>query len=326
MIGSWRILFAALAATGVAAAQAPASTNSWWLGFAKGKQAVPIGGRRQLNLYCTGRGSPTVILESGMGDGAASWRRVQDAIAARARVCSYDRAGLGWSPAATGSRDAAAINADLEALVKAARLKPPFVLVGHSLGGLTIRLFAARNRAAVSGMVLVDPAVEGMLPAIEAAAPAIMALDAKEFGSVRRCAAQPRPRAIEEQCHRTVWRDLPPSLGSRFAPNSAPSSFAALIAENDGLDSTSPHQLEAVDRRLGDMPLVVLIAANPGLPDSSSAEDRAKTLEIMAAHRRRVAQWSRRGTSRVIAGSGHYIQFDQPQAVINAVLDVAAKR
>src|SRR4051794_34856380 len=82
----------ALSTAGAAAGQTP---NPWWSGYDKGSQAVPLGGGRTINLYCEGQGAPVVVLDAGLGDGAASWRRVQDQIAARTRVCSYDRAGYG---------------------------------------------------------------------------------------------------------------------------------------------------------------------------------------------------------------------------------------
>lgn len=115
---------------------------------------VDIGGR-SLYLDCRGAGSPTVVLESGMGEGAASWATVQDTIAATTRVCAYDRAGRGSSHE-RGLHTLADAAADLRALLLAAGEAGPFVVVGHSLGGDHARIFADRHRDEIRGVVLVD--------------------------------------------------------------------------------------------------------------------------------------------------------------------------
>ena len=115
---------------------------------------VDIGGR-SLYLDCRGRGTPTVILESGMGDGAGAWSAVQDELAATTRTCAYDRAGRGSSDP-RGTHTLADAATDLRALLDAAGEAGPFVLVGHSLGGDHVRVFADRYRDDVVGVVLVD--------------------------------------------------------------------------------------------------------------------------------------------------------------------------
>lgn len=306
---------------GSAVAQVP--SNPWWTDFARHRQSVTIAPGRSLNLLCLGKGQPTVILEAGMGDGAASWRMIQRTLAETMRVCSYDRAGLGWSPPATGPRDAAAITSDLEALVKAAWLEPPFVLVGHSLGGQTIRLFAARNRAKVRGLVLVDPPGDFLMERLRSRLPAVMRRSDRELDPVRACAAEPRPAAVGETCRRRPWRDLPPDLAGTFVPNSAPSSYATLLAENDGFERSNSRQLARVDRRLGDRRLIVLVADEPELPAGLTLAEASATRSLLLASRRALARWSREGEARMVANSGHYIQFDQPQAVVEAVREAA---
>jgi pimeloyl-ACP methyl ester carboxylesterase len=121
-----------------------------------------VGGRK-LHLVCRGRGSPAVVMEAGMGDGSDSWTPVMKRIAAFSRVCAYDRAGIGTSdPAGTKPRSGAAITSDLHKLLAAAHVRPPYVLVGHSVGGLLVRLYAAAYRREVAGIVLVDSAHEGL--------------------------------------------------------------------------------------------------------------------------------------------------------------------
>ena len=124
---------------------------------------VDIGGGRKLYLKCSGKmSSSTVILEAGGGGSTESWNRVQTDIAGFAHVCSYDRAGTGNSPAAGHSETVAEQVDDLHALLQASS-KPPFVLVGHSIGGLLVRKYQTRFASEVVGMVLVDSAHEEQL-------------------------------------------------------------------------------------------------------------------------------------------------------------------
>jgi pimeloyl-ACP methyl ester carboxylesterase len=115
---------------------------------------------RRLNLYCTGKGSPTVIFDSGGGDETIAWATVQPVIAGHTQACSYDRAGLGFSDPGKRTSDSANIVDDLHRLLTAAAIKPPYVLVGASYGGLNVRLYADTYPTDVAGMVLVDSTSE----------------------------------------------------------------------------------------------------------------------------------------------------------------------
>jgi pimeloyl-ACP methyl ester carboxylesterase len=117
-------------------------------------QMVDLGGYR-LHLYCTGIGSPTVVLESGLGGPALEWILVQQQLARTTRVCSYDRAGLGWSDLSPLPRTSQNMAAELHTLLHTAGIDGPYVLVGHSLGGFTVRLFAHEYPGETAGIVLV---------------------------------------------------------------------------------------------------------------------------------------------------------------------------
>src|SRR4029077_16375311 len=116
---------------------------------------LDVGGRR-LHVYETGQGSPTVLLEAGIAATSLSWRPVQDEITKFARVASYDRAGLGWSDTNSKPLTLSGLVDDLQSLLKAAQLQPPYILVGHSFGGLIVQAFACRAPKEVAGLVLVD--------------------------------------------------------------------------------------------------------------------------------------------------------------------------
>ena len=117
---------------------------------------VAIGDGRSLYLHCEGTGSPTVILEAGFGGNSDDWSEVLGALGRVTRTCAYDRAGLGDSLPVRGVRDAADEIADLNRLLEHAGIPPPYVLVGHSYGGLLVRLFAHANPFDTAGIVLVD--------------------------------------------------------------------------------------------------------------------------------------------------------------------------
>ncbi len=118
---------------------------------------VDVGGFK-LHVNCAGEGSPAVVLDAALGGSSISWSLVQPDVAADTRVCSYDRAGFGWSEAGPMPRTASRIAGELHVLLDRAGVPPPFVLVGHSFGGFVMRIFAGRYRSDVAGLVLVDPA------------------------------------------------------------------------------------------------------------------------------------------------------------------------
>lgn len=126
----------------------------------QGDRTVDIGGCR-LHMLVKGRGNPVVVLESGLGDTISSWEKVQPEVAKFARVIAYDRAGLGTSdPAVREPRTTAQIARELHTALHKAKLPPPYVLVGHSLGGFHVRLFAHQFPKEVAGLILVDPSAE----------------------------------------------------------------------------------------------------------------------------------------------------------------------
>src|SRR3990172_2738206 len=122
---------------------------------------VDVGGYR-LHINCQGQGSPTVVIEAGAADCSLSWGQVQREVARFTRVCTYDRAGLGWSERSPQPRTAHNLVEDLHTLLARSGVEPPYVLVGHSLGGLFVRLYAHEHPDQVAGMVLVDAVHEEM--------------------------------------------------------------------------------------------------------------------------------------------------------------------
>jgi pimeloyl-ACP methyl ester carboxylesterase len=258
-----------------------------------------------------GQGSPTVILESGLGDSYISWRKVQPEIAKFARVCSYDRAGLGFSDSSSRPRTSSVIAEELHALLQAAAIAPPYILVGHSMGGYDVRLYASLYRSEVAGMVLVDashPDQENRFPPelknMEGSwqREAMFVEYTMPFGLPRLmglCDPDPRVRAAECNFH------------------SARESLAEMK-----LFSESAKQAGATGS-LGDMPLAVL-SHDPDKPSSELPADLAKqTNDAWEKMQEELAHLSTRGTQTVAKNSAHYIQLDRPELVIEAIRSVA---
>jgi pimeloyl-ACP methyl ester carboxylesterase len=144
-------------------------------------QLIDVASDRQLHLHCVGSGSPTVVLNNGLGGNSANWARILDATAPTTRVCSYDRAGQGWSDPVGEPQDSAAIVADLRQLLERAGERGPFVLAGHSAGGAYAMAYAARHPNDVAGLVLLDsmtPEQFTILPDF----PSVYALSARLYG------------------------------------------------------------------------------------------------------------------------------------------------
>ena len=118
-------------------------------------EMVDVGGY-SLHINCVGRGSPTVVLDAGTGEISANWVLVQREVSNTTRVCAYDRAGMGWSEMGPEPRDATQITGELHALLEGAGIEGPYVLVGHSFGGLYAQTYAARYPEEVAGVGLVE--------------------------------------------------------------------------------------------------------------------------------------------------------------------------
>jgi pimeloyl-ACP methyl ester carboxylesterase len=294
---------------------------------------VAVDGTRRLNLSCMGRGSPVVLFDAGQGDSTLVWRLVQGEVAQVTRVCAYDRAGVGFSDPRNGESDAKAIVADLHALLIAAKIKTPVLYVGHSIAGLYGVLLEATHPGDLAGAVLVEPAFANQWDALsragiaagapQAAADALLAALHAQVPHMKECAAMRAP--LPDDCARSDSR-LPPDLAAlKKAQNSRPSylltnasEFESFLNTKDDI-SVNQKELESVTANFGDKPLIVLTrgkeVGNPGF----TAEQSAALNRAWKAGHDKLAALSTRGSDTVVPDSGHYIQYDQPRAVIDAV-------
>jgi pimeloyl-ACP methyl ester carboxylesterase len=288
---------------------------------------VDIGGGQRLNLYCLGSGSPTVVLDAGMGDSTVSWAMVQPAMARTTRVCSFDRAGLGFSDAAR--RPGTPVNQaeDLHALLGHAGIKPPYVLVGHSLAGMHVRVFADKYPTEVVGMVIVEGSHEEQssegwalgAPGDKEKYDQFLkdqhaCVDAAHQGLVK-------GSTLYEKClGDTNDPHFSAAINQAQAAYGATEKWQAEVAsERENVFYASADEARKTRTDFGDMPIIVLTHSPfPTRTGESQDERNRKTLSWEGLHLR-VAAMSTRGVNEIVPGAGHYIQYDKPQVVIDAV-------
>lgn len=313
-------LFAAIGLLG--AASAVFDPNS----YLHAQRLVNVGNRR-MNIYCSGSGSPTVILDAGLGGSTLDWRLVQPRIAQHTRVCSYDRAGMGFSAPASSSRDAGAVVSDLHALLTRAGIAPPYVLVGHSIAGLYVRLYADRYPRDVVGLVLIDPSVEYQDQRFQAIWSGWASVEARVLRLWTMCANAAAQRQMGPRTtayKRCIRKPNPPLLGETLSALHVEQfqrvgTWKDIISERIALDARSSAEVRGEQRSYGSMPLIVLTAGKTLKELPVSQAQRIALSTLWDQMHNRVAALSSRGVNIVVTGSGHFIQLDRPAVVISAV-------
>lgn len=228
------------------------------------QRLIDIGGRR-MNIYCTGNGSPTVVLDTDGDDTTLMWRFVQPAVSKRTRVCSYDAGGLGFSDAAPAPHDADAMANDLHSLLMHAGILSRIVLVGDSLSGLSARIYADRHPRDIAGMVLVEPNVPYEYKHIASVAPALSSFFAGmlHYDEMCRSAAvrgEIKPHTTFAQCIYTPpGPPLPkPLLDLIHREWQRPSTWNDFTMAYEASTTTSSVEVRREQRSYGEIPLVVL--------------------------------------------------------------------
>lgn len=297
--------------------------------FATPHQRVDIGGRK-LHLYCSGAGATTVIFDSPSGDGGWAWFRVQPEVARHTRACIYDRAGFGFSDPAPRPNTSDNAVEDLHKALGAAGIKPPYLLVGNSLGGSNVQVYAYRYPKEVNGLVLVEPQTENETARLDKVTGGkIKQMYAMVKQQDQYCLAEAKKgfKAGGEPFTNCIGNPLEfygPVLGKAVLKSEMTKSYWRTRVDEYKAIDTSDAQLRALRKPFGDIPLLVLTRgvspyAVPGKPQS--ALNKAMEDENEKIHKE-IAGLSSKGKQRVIPGASHVIQAEQPAAVAQAVLEV----
>src|SRR6476646_6478940 len=270
-------------------------------------QLVDVGGHR-LHLQCTGSGSPTVVLQPGGGDMSSVMGWIAPAVAAHTRVCVYDSAGRGWSDQSEATQDGSQMMTDLHTLLHRGGVPGPYVLAGHSFGGLYVRIFAAQYPEDVAGLVLID-STGSHLPA--STTPQSWGPD--EILARASVLASTSARLGVGRLFGLGYGSLPPRSADEVRAKSAAASSLRRTIDEFLPPAPSDHQ-PATLTDLGDQPLVVLTAGSGSDAAWMAAQDKTATLSTNSVH-------------RTVDGAAHAdLVLDEADAAVTsrAIIDVVS--
>jgi len=298
--------------------------------YAKPGQWVTIGKDRRLNLRCSGKGSPAVVLESGNNADSMTWFKVQPEIAKFTRVCAYDRAGTGFSDGGPLPRNIDTHADDLAALINAAHIAAPVILVGHSYGTNIARRFADKHANEAAALILLDPPPQN----VGEFSPEFEKADAEEHAgmleAVRRCEQGAQDGKLDapppelKACLRGPNPQFSPALNSAIHANKVRPAFWQTIISITETNVDLYKQPVSKSESHGSMPLVIL---QPDAPfEDVPAELRTPMEQARQKTQQAIAATSTRSKIIRVAHSSHDVQLDRPDAVVEAVHDAIAMR
>lgn len=293
----------------------------------KSFQAGPV----KLNLNCSGPPGVTVVLDSGMGGPALDWVLVQPEVAKFTRVCSYDRAGYGWSDVSPLPRTSSHIAQELKALLDAAGEQGPFVMVGHSFGGYNARVFTALYPLQVGGLVLVDashPDEGRRIDAVLSTAQRALQQQNERQGEMWERIVEPLKihlgiRRFTLALGLKRSRHLSKRLQEEFLYLEHMPKFRRTIQDEDAVFKESGEQALTAGG-LGDRPLIVLTAGKPYEPDPLLTPEQMHRQSNIWIQELQVEEMhlSSRGRQIIVPDSGHDMPQDRPDAIVSAIAGV----
>jgi pimeloyl-ACP methyl ester carboxylesterase len=286
---------------------------------------IALEGRR-LHMHCTGEGRPTVLLESGSGAWSTHWALVQPKVASFTRVCSYDRAGLGWSDPGPKPYDIQSAVRDLDALLARSHEQPPFVFAGWSFGGSIVWLYAQDHAGQSAGLVMVDGRPGGWQAWVNAFAPELPARRIEFMTQLQRLESVGLGPAYSWYLMRGTSHDsingFPAGTGDVLLdPGFQARMFGAMIDASNA-DDASEQQLEM--RPLDNVPLIVIPHGREGMFGLAPEKERiadARWQELQA----QLVKQSTDAKLQIAEKSGHSVPLEQPEIIVDAIKELAAK-
>ena len=308
--------------------------------YARPGQLIDAGGFR-LNFYCMGSGSPAVVFDSGFGDWAPAWSKVQPEIAKWTRACSYDRAGAGFSEPGPMPRNSVRIAEELRTALHNGGIAGPYILVGHAYGGYNVRTFADLYMDEVAGMVLNDADPDDLEPKrMQEEAHRSHAGLPSDMRACRDLIAEHKPlpnlaspgRPPHNCAQQFFFRGLPeaawsPELNAEIL-EIAQTKITMYDADASEMEQTAADEtyLQQYLRSFGSRPIRVLTSGNHGVGDlKDKPPDTPKHIKYEEETTAAQARWltlSSNAKQIFAHKSSEYIQFDEPETVINAVREV----
>jgi pimeloyl-ACP methyl ester carboxylesterase len=297
-------------------------------------QPKPLGklvdlGNHRLHVYCTGKGTPTVVVENGLGDFSIDWALVQSRVAKITRICTYDRAGYAWSEAGPKPRTFSQINLELHDALSKLGEQGPFVLVGHSYGGPVVRNFAIAFPKDVAGMVLVDAAHEGLRVGIGGGKTIRLGEGAQEkeippphetIGKSDKVGPQPQPLPDELKALDEMFKVLP--ADEQKMQLWAQQQWSVYDAENSETQWSEEYfakwKASSQAGILGKMPLLVLSRAEGGYKDGDADVPAAQLEQERKDGQVKLATLST-NSKQVILHTGHNMNLEAPDDVAAAI-------
>jgi pimeloyl-ACP methyl ester carboxylesterase len=276
-------------------------------------------GAARMHLYCSGTGAPTVILDSGLGDDWLQWRKVQPALSQLTRVCSYDRAGYGWSDPQAGPRDSVHIADQLHSLLQQADISGPVLLMGHSAGGLHIREYATRYPEGLAGLVFVDASTPTQFDVLPSK---LTAPDDLRWPKIQTVLGIERLRG---RCGQHEW------TGRGTVPSDSPEFMALLRADDCMLSVLDTTGREEEDfrascqeaKKTGPFPDVPILIFSEDPEHRPADWEPAELFPVFAVSwntlQEGLKQLSPRSRRIIARRSSHYVQVDRPELVIAEV-------
>jgi pimeloyl-ACP methyl ester carboxylesterase len=270
---------------------------------------------RRMHLFCTGQGSPTIVLEAGLGDDSMIWGEVQPVLARETQVCSYDRAGFGWSEPRPGVRDSNAIASELHTLLTEAGITGPIILMGHSIAGIHMRAYIARYPENVKGIVFVDGSTP--LQDDRMGAP-FREVEKKLYGQMpwqRFLITIGVPRLLG-QCSQ-VFPGLEAYAAWIKADLCNPQQITTSQAEIAGIQASGEETVHLGP--FGDLPILIFSQdpekTMPGLPPALAPQVSA----IWNGMQEDIKKLSTRSRRIIAKGSGHYVEIERAELVNRGV-------
>ncbi len=280
-------------------------------------QMVDVNGYK-MHLHCLGEGSPTVILEAGLDDFSIFWSQVQPKVAESTRVCSYDRAGLGWSELSPNPRTSKTMVMELHSLLVNSSIDPPYVMVGHSFGGALARLYAHHYPNEVAGMVLVDAAPDALFVRIPRWGHAI----AGKLGLYRTLASLSSFGLLAFTPENIPNRGMPEDVLAQYRAVAVSTEyFRTGVAENEAFEMNLA-EVRAANVSLRDMPLRVISRGYWDPMPGFSETDNQFAWRIWQEMQFELLSLSSRSKQIIADKSEHSIQLQQPELVTQSIREV----